>query len=156
MGLPHGRRQAPLERPEQLAEPAIAISLRMNRRVFLPEDRQADPGALHLTRQRAPVRLGVAPSTRLATRRGKQQLLDRRIRQIGRQWPAKPHRARACQIVLHRAAAHAHLAGDDPGACVCPEMQLQDLSYPPHGQPLRRHPIPSIDYDGGTLEPGEH
>jgi hypothetical protein len=35
-------------------------------------------------------------------------------------------------------------------------MQLQDLPYPPHGQPLRRHPIPSIDCDGGTLEPGEH
>jgi hypothetical protein len=35
-------------------------------------------------------------------------------------------------------------------------MQLQDLPYPPHGQPLRRHPIPSIDCDRGTLEPGEH
>src|SRR3954471_22452118 len=63
MALPHGRRQAPVEFPEQLAESAVAVPLWMNRRVFLPEDRQADPGTLQLTRQRAPVRLGVAPGT---------------------------------------------------------------------------------------------
>ena len=42
-------------------------------------------------------------------------------------------------------AAYADLPGDDPRPRVRPKMQLQDLSYPSHGQSLPRHPpTPSI------------
>jgi hypothetical protein len=38
MVLPHHRRQPPLEAAEQIAEAAVAISFRMRRPVFLPQD----------------------------------------------------------------------------------------------------------------------
>ncbi len=122
----------------------------MNRLIFLPQNHQADPGTLHLARQRRPVGLGIAAGTQLATGCGEQELFDRRIRQISRQRPGEPCQTGSSQIILHRAAAHAHLPGDDPGACLSPKMHLQNLAYPPHGQSLRRHPIPPVDCDGGT------
>ena len=124
MGLAHGRREPVLERRVQLTKPTVAIALRMNRVVFLPENRQADTGSLHLAYQRRPVRFGIVPCPQLAARRGKQQLLQRLVSQIGSQRPAKTRRIGAGQVVLHRGAANADLPGNHPGARVNPEMEL--------------------------------
>ena len=148
MGLAHGRRQPPLKGAIQLAEPRVAIPFRVNLLIFLPQDHQVDPWALHLPRQRRPVRLNVTPHARLQLRRRKQALLQHGLGQTGGQRPAEVCRTGPGEVALHRATRHAKLAGDRTGTGLRPKMQLQNLSYPPHGQSLRRHSTRSIDCDG--------
>jgi hypothetical protein len=51
----------------EVAEPAVAVALRMNRLIFLPQDHQADPGPLHLPHQRRLVKFRMAPQPRLGS-----------------------------------------------------------------------------------------
>ena len=145
VGLAHGRRQAALEFPVQLTKAAVPVAMGMNGAIFLPQNQQRDARPLHLAHQRRPVGFGIPAPARLAARRGKQQLFERLVGQIRRQRPAKPGRGCSGQVILHGAAADADLPGDDPSPRVRPKMQMQNLSYPPHGQSLPRHPAtPSI------------
>ena len=52
-----GRAAPLLEGPEPLAEPGVAVAVRMRRPVFLPQQRQRHALALQLARDRRPVRL---------------------------------------------------------------------------------------------------
>ena len=55
MVLAHRGRKPLLETAEQLAEPAVAVAIRMNRAIFLPKDLQGHARPLQLDRQRAPI-----------------------------------------------------------------------------------------------------
>lgn len=148
MGLPHGWRQTTLEAAIQLAEPTVAIPFQVNRLIFLPQDHQVHPRPLHFLHQRCPVRLGVAAHAPLEAGRREQPLLQHLIRHVRRQWPDKIRRRYPCKVALYRAAPDAQLARNHACARMGFEMQLQNLSYPPHGQSLRRHSIHSIGCDG--------
>ena len=60
MGLAHRRRQTALEGAVKVTEPRVAVALRMNRLIFLPQNHQADAGPLHLPHQRGPIGLRMA------------------------------------------------------------------------------------------------
>ena len=64
MVLAHHRRQPPFEPAKQIAEAAVAVTLRMALSVFLPEDHHRDAGTLQLARQGRPVRLDPPPLAR--------------------------------------------------------------------------------------------
>ena len=59
--LAHHRGQPPFETAKQIAEAAVAVTLRMDLSIFLPEDRHRDARTLELARQGRPVRLGPPP-----------------------------------------------------------------------------------------------
>src|SRR6202011_5786909 len=60
MMLAHHRRKPPLELAEQIAEPAVAVTIRFGLPIFLPQHHQAHARALELTRQRSPIRLAAS------------------------------------------------------------------------------------------------
>ena len=57
MVLAHHRREAPFELAEQIAEPAVAVPVRVGVPVLLPQHHQIDAGPLQLARKRSPIRL---------------------------------------------------------------------------------------------------
>ena len=88
----------------------------MSRIVLLPQDRQADPGPLHLAHQRSPVGFGMAAGAQPGAGRGEQAPFQRLVRQLRWQRPAHPGGGGPRQVILHGAAADADLAGDHPSA----------------------------------------
>ena len=96
MVLPHGRRQAPLEFPEQIAEATVAIAARLNRAILFPEHHQIDAGPLEFAGERAPIRLGAPAEPALDIGMGKQTLFKNAV-----QWsPAKGHASPAAEARL--------------------------------------------------------
>lgn len=63
MVLPHDRRQAPFELPEQIAEAAVAITCRVNGAILFPEHHQIDAGPLEFAGEQ-PNLAGRASGTR--------------------------------------------------------------------------------------------
>ena len=92
MVLPHGRRQAPLEFPEQIAEATVAIAARLNRAILFPEHHQIDAGPLEFAGERAPIRLGAPAEPALDAGMGKQTLFKNAVREVASQRPRKPGR----------------------------------------------------------------
>ena len=149
--LAHHRRQAPLELPEQVAEPRVAVAIRMPVPVFLPQHHQIDAGPLQFARQGRPIRLRPPAESRPHPGAGEQPLLQHVVRQLGRQRPRQPGRRRPLEIVLNRAARHPQrapdLAGTHPIA-----VKPQHLSNLPHRQlSLGRHPGPLVDRRGDLM-----
>jgi hypothetical protein len=122
--LAHRRRQATLKRPEELTESAIRVTIGTSRLIFLEQDRQIDPGPLHLAHQNRPVGFDITASPRLTPGGGEQNLLQRLVRLLRRQRPDQSGRSRARQIILHRASPDADRPGDHAGAGSRPKMQL--------------------------------
>ncbi len=116
MVLPHGRRQAPLELPEQIAEAAVAITRRMNRAILLPQHHQIDAGPLEFAGERAPIWLRPPAEPALDAGMGEQTLFKNGVRQVASQRPRKPGGRGPLEIVLDRAARHPERAPDLPGA----------------------------------------
>jgi hypothetical protein len=149
--LPHDRREPPLERAEQIAEPAVAIALRVGLAILLPQQHQIDAGPLQLAGERRPVRLRSAAKAPLHAGAGEQPLLERDIGQLGRQRPGEPRRLGSLQIVLDRAARHAEHPPDLARADAVAD-QPQYLSYLPHGQlSPRRHQVLLVDDHEGLM-----
>jgi hypothetical protein len=82
--LTHDRRKSPLELTEQIAEPTVAVTVRLALPILLPQHHQAHAGALELARQRSPIRLAASAQTRLATDPREQPLLEHVVSQLGR------------------------------------------------------------------------
>ncbi len=140
--LTHCRRQPPLELAEQLAEPAIGIAVGMNLSILVPQNLQVDGGTLELQRQRRPVRLGAEPCPGTHAAIGEQPRHQSLVGEVRGQRPTDPRRRRSGQILPHRARRDAQLPPDRPRARPSTKAQRQQLPYPPHGQPLCRHPAP--------------
>ncbi len=142
MMLAHHRCQPPLELPEKIAEPAVAIAFRMSVPIFLPQDHQIDAGALEFARQRHPVRLGAPPLARLETGLGEEPVFENAVGELRRERPADPGLFRPFEIILDRTARQPKRAPDLAGAHPV-MMQPKHLSYLSHGQlSLRRHSAP--------------
>jgi hypothetical protein len=107
MVLPHGRRQAPLELPEQIAEATVAIASRVNHAILFPEHHQIDAGPLEFAGERALIWLGAPAEPALDAGMGKQTLFKNGVREVASQRPRKPGRRGPLEIVLDRAARHA-------------------------------------------------
>ena len=149
--LAHHRRQAPLELPEQVAEPGVAVAIRVPVPVFLPQHHQIDAGALQFARQSRPIRLGPPAESRPHPGAGEQPLLQHVVGQLGGQRPRQPGRRRPLEVVLNRAARHPQRAPDLAGAHPI-AVKPQHLSNLPHRQlSLRRHPVPLVDRRGDLM-----
>ena len=117
----------------------------MDRPVFLPQHHQVDAGPLQLPHQRSPVRLGVEARPGAHAGIDEQPRHQALVGDVRGQRPTDPRRCCSGQVLPHRARRDAQLPPDRPRARPGTEVQRQQLPYPPHGQPLRRHPAsPSI------------
>ena len=58
--------------------------------VLVPQDLQGDVLALQLAVNRRPIGLGAAAMALLLASCGKEPCFQRRVSQLGRQWPAEP------------------------------------------------------------------
>jgi hypothetical protein len=112
MMLAHDRRKPPLELAEQIAEPAVSVTVRLALPIFLPQHHQAHAGAFELARQRCPIRLAASAKTSLRAAPREQSLFENVVGQLARHRPSDSARLRPPQIVLDRAARHAQRAAD--------------------------------------------
>ena len=112
MMLAHDRRKPPLKLAEQIAEPAVAVTVRLGLPILLPQHHQAHAGTFELARQRSPIRLAASAKSRLHAGPREQSLFENVVGQLGRQRPSDSARLRPPQIVLDRAARHAQRAAD--------------------------------------------
>ena len=90
MVLPHGRRQAPLELPKQIAEAAVAIACRLNRAILFTQHHQIDAGPIEFAGERAPIWLGSTAEPALDAGMSEQTLFKNGVRQVANQRPRKP------------------------------------------------------------------
>ena len=110
--LAHHGGQPPFETAKQIAEAAVAVTLRMDLSVFLPEDRHRDARTLELARQGRPVRLGPPPLALRDLGPPIQPRFQSLVGDVVRQRPGQPGRRRPLQIVLDRRARHAKTSPD--------------------------------------------
>ncbi len=155
MVLAHHRGEPALELPVEIAEPGVAVAVRMGLPVLLPEHHQVDPGAAHLPDQARPVRLGQPAHALLHPGPGKQALLQHRVGDLGAERPGQAGGARSGEVVLHGRAGDAQRSPDlSRTRPVAGETQhLFDLS---HGQlSPGRHPALLVveDRDAAVADP---
>ena len=112
MVLAHHRRQPSFEPAKQIAKAAVAIALRMDLPVFLPQHCQIDAGAFQLPRQFRPVRLDAPPLAGFHPGFREQPAFQGGVGDVVRQRPFQIRRRRAFQIVLDCAARHAEASPD--------------------------------------------
>ena len=133
MLLAHRRRQPPFKLPEQLAETAVRIALRVRRPVFLPKHQQIDPGTLEFAHKGRPVRLGMEPSPGSDPGVDEQPRHQALVGHVRCEGPADPGGRRAAEILAYRARRDAQLQRDHPAARPGTKVHRQQVSYPPHG-----------------------
>ena len=96
MVLPHCRRQAPFELPEQSAEAAVAMTCRVNRAILFPQHHQIDVRPLKFAGERAPIWLGSPAEPALDA-----GMANRRCsRTVSVRSPAKGHASPAAEARL--------------------------------------------------------
>lgn len=139
VGLTHRHRQPGFPGAVKLAEPAVAVSVRMLGDVFIPHDRQRHVLALQFAPDGGPVRLLRPPMTQLlACRATKQAALDFCFRQRQRRQPVETDRVKAAQRQPHRRSRNPYpypnLAGRQP----C-HPQPNDIAHIAHRYPLHWH-----------------
>jgi len=139
VALPHRRRQTAFPLVIGLAEPRVAEAVRMPRPVFLPQERPRHAAPAQLPLHLDPVRHRPAA---LATgpRARKQQALQRRVAQLGRQWPRQPRGTRARQVGADRSLADAQRRRNGSVAQPGLILQPQNVADQAHRQSLGRHP----------------
>ena len=106
MRLTHGGRQAAFPLSVAIAELTVAVTIRMDGAVLLPQQHQRDGPFAQLAVEICPVRLRTRFPASLV-RCSKQALLQRCIVQIVRHRPAETGTLRALQIVADRGATYA-------------------------------------------------
>jgi len=110
--------------------------------VLVPQDLQRDVLALQLAVNRRPVGLGALAMPLLGTDRGEELRLQRRIGQLGRQWPAEPGDGEPFQRQSNRRRRYADptrdLVAGHPGG-----VQPKHVAHLAHRDPLCWHrPLP--------------
>ena len=91
---------------------AVAVAVRMDLPVFLPQDRHRHAGPLQLARKFRPVRFDPPPLASRYSRAPKELELQGVVGDILAQRPFQPRRRRPFQVVLDRRARHAKAAPD--------------------------------------------
>ena len=99
MTLAHHRCQPPLELPEKIAEPAVAIAFRMSVPNTSHKIIRLKPCS-EFARQRHPVRLGAPPLARLETGLGEEPVFENAVGELRRERPADPGLFRPFEIIL--------------------------------------------------------
>src|ERR1700719_3693526 len=100
MMLAHHRRKPPFELAEQIAEPAVAVTVRLGLPIFLPQHHQAHARAVELARQRSPIRLAASAQARLRAAPREQSLFENVVAGTGQAIPLACARRRLSWIVL--------------------------------------------------------
>jgi hypothetical protein len=90
VGLPHRDRDPRGPAAIQLAEARVAIAVGLPLDVLVPQDLQRDVLSLQFAMHRRPVGLGAAAMTLFLAGPGKELRFQRRVGQLGLQWPAQP------------------------------------------------------------------
>src|SRR4029077_19662396 len=116
MMLTHHWGKTTLELAIQIAEARVAVGVRMNLAVLLPQHHQIDARPLELARQCRPVWLVATPLAGLDAAASKQSLFQNLIAPLDRQRPADPGFPRSFEIVLDGAARHSERPPDLPCA----------------------------------------
>ena len=116
MVLAHHRRQSPLEPAQQIAEPAVAVAVRLDLAVFLPEDHHRHARPLQLARQSRPVRFHPPTLARRDAGPPKEPLFQDFVGDVLRQRPSQSRRQRPFQIFLDGRTRHAQKPPDLPRA----------------------------------------
>ena len=127
---------------EQVAEPRVAVAVRMSREIFLVQDGDADARPLELLDQVGPIRLRPAARADPGARPGEQLLLQGRVGQILRQRPGQPGRLGPLDGVPHGRARRAHNPADLAIAGLA-RVEPQHLPHLSHGHlSVCRHRVP--------------
>ena len=143
MGLPHSRRQAALPLPIELAEPRVAVALRLALAVLLPEQHEGDAGPPQLAIHRRPIRRALAAHAGRRSCLDEEQRVQHRIGQRCRQRPAQARGRGTGRIIAHRTARQPGAAGDRAVARAPLLLQAKDLSDTTHRHSLGWHrPLP--------------
>src|SRR3954463_8524051 len=100
MVLAHHRRETPFKPAEEIAEPTIAVTVRVGVPVLVPQHHQVDAGPLQLARKPSPIPLDPPPQPRSPARWRKQALLENGIGYLGGQGPPQASRLGPLEVVL--------------------------------------------------------
>jgi hypothetical protein len=100
MVLAHHRRETLFKPAEEIAEPTIAVTVRVGVPVLLPQHHQIDAGPLQLARKPSPIRLDPPAQPRAHARWRKQALFENRIGHLGGQGPPQARRLGPLEVVL--------------------------------------------------------
>ena len=145
MALPHRHREGAFPDAVELAEPRVAIAIRVPLDVLVPQDRQRDVLALELAVNASPVRLGVAalarPGAGGPVELRFQFLLGHRLAQ----WPAQPGCGEALERLADRRWRNPQSPRDLSAGYPAPKPQPNNLAHMAHRDPLCWHPIPPSD-----------
>jgi len=114
VALPHDQRQPAFPAAEQIAPAAVAIAVRMDGDIFLPEHLERDVLALQLARHHRPVRLGLLAPPRLHPRHPIQACFQLGVGHVRRHRPGKPRTLEPLHHVAHRRARNSHPASNLP------------------------------------------
>jgi hypothetical protein len=139
VGLAHGDRQPRLPAAVEVAEPAVAIAVRVGVDVLVPQDLQGDVLALQLAVQRRPVGLHPPAVALLGSALAIEPRLQIGVGHVQGQPPCQPRPLEAPEHLPQRRGRHPrpprHLAGRQAGV----PAQSQYLAHAAHRDALRRH-----------------
>ena len=140
VGLPHGGRQAAAPVACEIAEPAVAIAIRLPGPILLPKQQQGDARLAQLGMDAGPLRLRPA---RLGREWRREQLaLQRHVVQRRRHRPSDADNGGPAQILGHRVATDADHGGDLVAAMAADVFEAEDFSNLTHWQSLAWHGAP--------------
>ncbi len=142
MGLAHRRADAAPPRDVEVAEPAVAVAVRMLGAVFLPEQQQRHAAATQLGMNVVPVRHRPRRRRHVEAGRREQPPLQLGVVDLGRHRPGDPDHRRPPQILADRRVPDPDRARDRPHARAARILQPQNLSNFPHRQSLGWHRVP--------------
>ncbi len=149
VGLAHRRRQTTAPGRMQVAEPAVAIPIRLPGPVLLPEQQKGDAGLAQLGMDAGPLRLG-PQRLRRGEWRSEQPALQRHVVQRRRDRPGDADHGGATQVLRDRVAADADHGRDLVAAVAADVLEAKDFSNLTHGQSLAWHGAPR-DRWGATV-----
>src|SRR5271157_423427 len=104
--LAHRHRQRLLEGAIELAEPRVAVAVRVGGDIFVPQDQQGDVLALQLAMHGGPIRLRDPPVAAFAAPAGVERRLQRLVVHALRQGPGEACSLRPLQRLPHTRAGH--------------------------------------------------
>ena len=141
MRLAHGGGQTAAPGRVQVAEPAVAIPIRLPGPILLPQQQEGHAGLAQLGVDARPVGLR-AQRLRRRERRGEQLALQRHVVEHRRHRPSDAHHGGTAQVFRDRVAADAHHGGDLVPAMAADVFEAKDFANLTHWQSLAWHGAP--------------
>ena len=141
MGLAHRRRKSAAPAPCQVAEPAVAVAIRLLGAILLPQQQKGHAGAAQLGVDAGPLRLRPQRLHRCEGRR-EELALQRHVIQRRRHRPRDADHGGPAQILGHRVAADADHGGYLVATMAADVFEAEHFSNLSHWQSLAWHGAP--------------